>query len=173
MNTIHRPFLNRMICNSRGLQLRRKIGNPQNSMRVSSFSSIPHQKRRIGHNLYVSFIFQLFYLYFSIALSKSCFKAASNRLAERDGDLEKQKLLDDLNLGNNKFSRTDDDIEDEMSGLQATRQTLGGLQNVQLMNEKVEQLKKANEIFYINIDGNNLEFDYRHDDQIFTLTAKN
>ena len=60
-----------------------------------------------------------------------------------------------------------------MSGLQATRQTLGGLQNVQLMNEKVDQLKKANEIFYINIDGNNLEFDYRHDDQIFTLTAKN
>jgi hypothetical protein len=37
-------------------------------------------------------------------------------------------MLDDLNLGN-MMSRTDEDVE-EMSGLQASRQTLGGLQDV-------------------------------------------
>ena len=57
MNIIHRHYLNRMICNTKEQQLRRKIDSHQLLMEEQSCNSTLIKRKVQDLNLYVSFNF--------------------------------------------------------------------------------------------------------------------
>jgi hypothetical protein len=103
----------------------------------------------------------------SSKLSGSVFERPTKKLGKLDSD--DSKVLSILTVG--ATARTDDDIKTQDYN---PNDELGGLTNINVMNDLIKEFKHQNEEFYIEITETQHQFfSYQYDDPIFTLLEAN